>query len=156
MLEASTPFWVFQDTSKASTCPESPALEMSKWGTFAKFPLTVLVGCATPYPKTREKTRTRKFGSWSGRVSLNKISGFSGQTSENPKNLGLVGFRIIPGFWKLYRALSNFIIFMQDPFSLRFCSKVCGESSCFLALLSKDWQWPVTTQLSRVENKSPE
>lgn len=32
MLEASTPFWVFQDTSKASTCPESPALEMSKLG----------------------------------------------------------------------------------------------------------------------------
>ena len=30
MLEASTPFWVFQDTSKASTCPESPALEIGE------------------------------------------------------------------------------------------------------------------------------
>jgi hypothetical protein len=42
------------------------------------------------HPKTREKTRTRKFGSGSGRVSLNKISGFSGQTLENPKNSGWV------------------------------------------------------------------
>ena len=51
--------------------------------------------------ETREKTPTRKFGSGSGWFSLNKISGFSGQTSENPKNSGRVGFRIFPGFWTL-------------------------------------------------------
>ena len=42
------------------------------------------------YPKTREKIQTRIFGLGSGQVSLNKISGFSGLTSENPKNSGRV------------------------------------------------------------------
>jgi hypothetical protein len=59
------------------------------------------------YPKTREKTQTRKFGSGSGRVSLNKISGFSGQTSENPKNSGRVGFRVFSGFCTLYQTASS-------------------------------------------------
>ena len=56
--------------------------------------------------ETREKTRNRIFGSGSDRVSLSKISGFSGQKLENPKNSGRVGFRIFPGFWTLYFVLS--------------------------------------------------
>ena len=55
--------------------------------------------------ETREKTPTRKFGSGSGRVSLNKISGFSGQKLENPKNSGRVGFRGFSGFCTLYVGL---------------------------------------------------
>ena len=41
-------------------------------------------------PENPGKTRTQKFGSGLGRISLNKMSGFSGQTSENPKNSGRV------------------------------------------------------------------
>ena len=52
------------------------------------------------YPKTREKIQTRIFGLGSGQVSLNKISGFSGLTSENPKNSGRVSS--IYGFLTLY------------------------------------------------------
>ena len=40
--------------------------------------------------ETRGKTRTQKFRSGSGQVSLYKISGLSGYTWENPKNLGRV------------------------------------------------------------------
>ena len=48
--------------------------------------------------ETREKTRTRIFGSGSGQVSLNKISGFSGQKWKTPKISGRVGFSGIFGF----------------------------------------------------------
>ena len=52
--------------------------------------------------ETREKTRTRIFGSGSGQVSLDEISGFSCHASGKPENSGRVGFRISSGFCTLY------------------------------------------------------
>ena len=68
--------------------------------------------------ETREKTRNRIFGSGSGRVLLNKISGFSGQNLENPKNSGRVGFRGFSGFCTLYMIFANDMTFLFFIFSL--------------------------------------
>ena len=65
--------------------------------------------------ETREKTRTQKFGSGSGGFSLNKISGFSGHTSENPKNSGRLGFQKFSGFCTL-QWLQRFQNFMFHLF----------------------------------------
>ena len=52
-------------------------------------------------PRNTRKTRTQKFGCGSGRVLLNKISGFLGHIWENPKNSSLVEFWVFSGFCTL-------------------------------------------------------
>ena len=66
------------------------------------------------YPKTREKIQTRIFGLGSGQVSLNKISGFSGLTSENPKNSGRVSD--FSGFLDTLVLRSFFSTFYEQKF----------------------------------------